>query len=787
MLSAASMNAQVTIGSLDDPHPSALLDLKSTTQGLLLPQVELSNSTDFLTAGGDKTLAKGMLVYNTGNNLEGPGLYFWTGSMWKSISATCALPATPGVITFSPALTNDIVQNTLLTASVGLAAGATSYTWSVPEGMEIVGDATGRSVSIRATVIDAYDASTITVQATNDCGLSASRAGVGTVNVVGCSEAPAVPTLTVPPVKMNVGGTFTLRCSDVGATEYNWTLPEGLTAPSTTTTADSIVVTGTVEGIYLADTFKVSATTNGCGTSEEGTGVSGVIVVEQCSNEAPSDLFVLELSGVRVIGSRFTISLWVISKGTTVYDWSLPAGLTVVSGAGTMTVTVECTAIGTYSGSDIQVKVTNDCGNLTVTGSGTVKVVGRGTQGPDLAGANGTYTTFRYPMNLGTLMTTNSKEGTPSSKKHSTHEEGERGYYYNATDAPSACPDGWTLPTLQQLRGLQSYFSAISSVTAENEPWVSPDVLAGRVTNMTTGAGTYWDERLWIRGAGSTNSLFTTPATNTWTALTTGNAAHGYSVRCIKATCDEAPTVTSLFNLSRIIPKNVPVKIYVNARSIGNTSYQWSVPSGATFVEGVTSDTIYVTFASGSNFSGEQLSVKVSNDCGSTSMHYTGNYSLTADIGTSGPSITPTSYTYNTYIFPENLGTWMSDWSREGSPEVTAYEDKTAGERGYYYSLPEKYSACPSGWHLPTISEISNLIKFLQCLPVENEIRNRWLSSNSMPGNRSSVRGWEHWDDAFVLHAETGWVQYFLTDTFSVGGEALLSSHYSVRCIKNEN
>jgi hypothetical protein len=72
--SVASMNAQVTIGSDKEPHPSAILDLESTTQGLKLPTVVLTNRTTFLTDGGDKTAAKGMLVYNTGNSFEGPGL-----------------------------------------------------------------------------------------------------------------------------------------------------------------------------------------------------------------------------------------------------------------------------------------------------------------------------------------------------------------------------------------------------------------------------------------------------------------------------------------------------------------------------------------------------------------------------------------------------------------------------------------------------------------------------------------------------------------------------------------
>jgi hypothetical protein len=47
MLSAASMKAQVNIGSLDNPHAGAVLDLsQSENLGLLLPQISLQNVSD---------------------------------------------------------------------------------------------------------------------------------------------------------------------------------------------------------------------------------------------------------------------------------------------------------------------------------------------------------------------------------------------------------------------------------------------------------------------------------------------------------------------------------------------------------------------------------------------------------------------------------------------------------------------------------------------------------------------------------------------------------------------
>ena len=82
-----SMNAQVTIGSLDEPHEGAVLDLKSTTKGLLLPQVSLKDVTEF-SLDGVETEAAGMIVFNTNVDLiggVGKGVYAWDGEKWMQI------------------------------------------------------------------------------------------------------------------------------------------------------------------------------------------------------------------------------------------------------------------------------------------------------------------------------------------------------------------------------------------------------------------------------------------------------------------------------------------------------------------------------------------------------------------------------------------------------------------------------------------------------------------------------------------------------------------------------
>jgi hypothetical protein len=70
------MQAQVGIGNTD---PKATLDITSTTDGLLIPRVALTSTSDATTV---VTLTTSELVYNTAtagtapNNVV-PGYYYW--------------------------------------------------------------------------------------------------------------------------------------------------------------------------------------------------------------------------------------------------------------------------------------------------------------------------------------------------------------------------------------------------------------------------------------------------------------------------------------------------------------------------------------------------------------------------------------------------------------------------------------------------------------------------------------------------------------------------------------
>lgn len=79
-----NIEAQVTIGSFDEPNKDALLELRESgdnaTKGLLLPRVELISLTD----PSPLTMhIEGMVVYNTvTNDIVTPGLYKNNGNRW---------------------------------------------------------------------------------------------------------------------------------------------------------------------------------------------------------------------------------------------------------------------------------------------------------------------------------------------------------------------------------------------------------------------------------------------------------------------------------------------------------------------------------------------------------------------------------------------------------------------------------------------------------------------------------------------------------------------------------
>ncbi|MFT4222890.1 hypothetical protein [Dysgonomonas sp.] len=107
-----ALQAQVTIGSGNEPNPGAILDLKeeqkadntaNSKRGLGLPRVELNSLT--INQGGDlkttinvthgdawdKEELVGLIIYNLADDNDNicPGLYVWDGERWQRLGKMC--------------------------------------------------------------------------------------------------------------------------------------------------------------------------------------------------------------------------------------------------------------------------------------------------------------------------------------------------------------------------------------------------------------------------------------------------------------------------------------------------------------------------------------------------------------------------------------------------------------------------------------------------------------------------------------------------------------------------
>ncbi len=83
--SVSFITAQVGIGTTS---PKGVLDIESSTQGIVFPVVSLTDlTTETITNPNGGSIVAGTTVYNTNTTSNGadsiyPGIYFWNGSKW---------------------------------------------------------------------------------------------------------------------------------------------------------------------------------------------------------------------------------------------------------------------------------------------------------------------------------------------------------------------------------------------------------------------------------------------------------------------------------------------------------------------------------------------------------------------------------------------------------------------------------------------------------------------------------------------------------------------------------
>ena len=232
-------------------------------------------------------------------------------------------------------------QNSSQVYSVGTAANATTYTWTVPAGSSITA---GQGTSSITVTIGA-NAGNISVTPSNACG--SGSAVTKAITITALPSAPGSITGTNP----TCAGTASLNYSIAavsGATNYTWTVPSGSTITNGQGTLSMTMTAGSTSGNVVV------TPSNGCGN---GTAATYPVTINTAASAAGS------ISGSTSVCANATGKIYSIAavSGATSYTWTVPTGASITAGQGTSSITV---TMGS-TGGNITVTPISSCGNGT--------------------------------------------------------------------------------------------------------------------------------------------------------------------------------------------------------------------------------------------------------------------------------------------------------------------------------------------------------------------------------------------------------------------------------------
>ncbi len=252
---------------------------------------------------------------------------------------TCQPPAAAGTIT-GP---TSVCQNQSgIVYSVPTIQYATTYTWTVPTGANITAGAGTNSITVTYTT--GAIPGNVTVAGTNSC-----QSGTGSTLAVNVSQVPT-PTITGPG-EACTGTTSYNYLTEAGMTNYVWAISSGGTILSGTGTS-SVMVQWNVTG---PQTLSINYSNSG------GCQAPAPVVKNVTVSVLPSAAGTI--TGDQTVCANSTGHVYSVDPvaGATSYVWNVPSGGTIVSGAGTTSITVNY-SLSAVSG-NVTVEGNNVCGN----------------------------------------------------------------------------------------------------------------------------------------------------------------------------------------------------------------------------------------------------------------------------------------------------------------------------------------------------------------------------------------------------------------------------------------
>ncbi len=253
-------------------------------------------------------------------------------SAMVNVTSSSSLPNTPVLMG-----SDSICKNASQVYFVNPVVGATSYTWTVPMGVNIVSGQGDTSITVQWASAMNGD---ICVTADNSCGSS----------LPACLTLTVIDTLT-PPVLTGIlsvcrDSVYAYSADTIpGASAINWiimggTLLNGNGSNFIQVRWDSLQTTGSV-----------------CATSANICGSSAPTCLSILINSVP-DTAIIVGDSTRCVGTMGTYSIVPIN-GATGYTWTVPPGGSIVSGQDSTVLVVNWTG---SPGGDVCVRGTNACG-----------------------------------------------------------------------------------------------------------------------------------------------------------------------------------------------------------------------------------------------------------------------------------------------------------------------------------------------------------------------------------------------------------------------------------------
>ena len=597
-----------------------------------------------------------------------------------------AVATTPGTITGTAAVGKYVATTTEFTYTIAAVTGATSYLWTAPTGVNIVSGQGTTSVIVNFNDVSA-GAGTIgnlSVQAINAEGCKSTAKSLALTKAL--PKAPAAIKMTDALLPVPVTGILSAVTSfakymgtstvlkltataSVDATSYVWELPTGVNIVSGATTVQGVTTSSSNEievnfNDVTAENSLTSASTNVIRIGVSAKNGTGLSVVDNSALTTPSTSSIAKLltltatipaapSTIKLTDGSSTVAITDVSKfiGKTTeftltaapsalassYAWTLPDGVTQLSGGNTNVITVNFAGVASgVTVLPIGVKAVNGIGSSSTVNAApydasTAKILKITATVPSAATA-----LVGDSTNL-VCGATKSYSFTASAKALTYTITAPTGSVVTATDAPDNTTN--------------------SVITATNAFTVTyPSTFA--ITTATSTA----DKSLVIRASNGVGNNVTNLTKALTTAAFTGTiGAHTSST-----------TTTALAKFKTCQVKNIAIPEFTGA-----SSYVWTVANGAVITDAdQTTRTINVDF-SAVTVTSTVITVKAINSCGVSSTVKT--ITLTKENCTSATNKTnenTISLVSNTEMYPNpatDVVNFNIDAISNGVIEMTIY------------------------------------------------------------------------------------------------------------------